>query len=163
MLKKRLMATAMVATMVLGNPIHALANDTMPEAVPRIADEMLESAVLESYNVMEQKIWTLAQLIEAEAGNQDLQGKMFVGDVVVNRTRSPRYPNTIEEVIYQRGQFQVVRNGKFDQAKNCITMESVVAAILALNGEGDQGILYFGTGRRNGRGHWKYGSHWFSY
>ena len=43
----------------------------------------------------------LAQLIEAEAGNQDYTGKRLVGDVVINRIRSNRFPNTLEEVMEQ--------------------------------------------------------------
>lgn len=161
MLKKRLFTTAMIFSMI--NPFKAMANDVIPEAVPRIADYALENSALEAYNTMEEQIMTLAQLIEAEAETENLNGKILVGNVVVNRIRSPKYPNTLNEVIYQKGQFQVVRNGKFDRVKNNVSVDSYVAALLAMNGEGDPGILYFGTSRRNGHGHWKYGNHWFSY
>lgn len=109
------------------------------------------------------KIMLLAQLIEAEAGNQDIIGMMYVGNVVLNRVNSPAYPNNIEEVIYQPGQFTVIRNGRFNRVRNSISANAVTAAIAAMSGNGDQGILYFGTRPRNGIGHWKYGGHWFSY
>lgn len=47
----------------------------------------------------------LASLIYCEAGNQSHAGKLAVGAVVMNRVRSPIYPNNIFDVIYQKGQF----------------------------------------------------------
>lgn len=58
----------------------------------------------------------IAQLVEAEAGNQDLEGKRLVVDVVLNRVASDKFPNTVEEVIFQEGQFSVVRNGAWNKA-----------------------------------------------
>lgn len=49
----------------------------------------------------------LARLIQSEAGNQDFQTKLNVGSVVVNRIASNKYPDTMKEVIYQEGQFDV--------------------------------------------------------
>ena len=55
----------------------------------------------------------VAQLIQAEAGNQSLDGKRLVADVIINRVNSPLFPNTVEEVIFQDGplQFSVTKNG----------------------------------------------------
>lgn len=57
-----------------------------------------------------------AQLVEAEAGNQSFEGKCAVVDVLLNRIKSPDFPDTMEEVIFQEGQFSVVTNGAFDKA-----------------------------------------------
>ena len=51
----------------------------------------------------------LAQLVEAEAGNQPFEGKCLIVDVVINRVESPDFPNTISEVIFQEGQFSVIK------------------------------------------------------
>lgn len=53
----------------------------------------------------------LAQLVEAEAGNQDAIGKRLVVDVVLNRVDSDAFPDTIEEVIFQPYQFSCVLDG----------------------------------------------------
>ena len=58
----------------------------------------------------------LASLIHAEAGNQDLWGKLLVGSVVLNRMADPAYPDTMHGVIYQSGQFSVAWNGMLDRA-----------------------------------------------
>lgn len=59
----------------------------------------------------------VAQLVQAEAGNQDLTGKRLVADVVLNRVDSERFPNTVEEVIFQKNpvQFGVTVDGAFDR------------------------------------------------
>ena len=54
----------------------------------------------------------LAALIQAESGGQPYEGKLAVGAVVMNRVRSPGYPNTILGVITAPGQFPPATNGK---------------------------------------------------
>lgn len=53
----------------------------------------------------------LAALIHAEGGNQPHEGKLAIASVVMNRVRSPGYPNTIAEVIYAPSQFGPASNG----------------------------------------------------
>lgn len=54
----------------------------------------------------------LAALIQAEAGGQPYEGKLAVGAIVMNRVRSPGYPNTILGVITAPGQFPPATNGR---------------------------------------------------
>ena len=55
----------------------------------------------------------LARLIHAEAGcdwmTDELQ--MSVGNVVLNRVKDDRFPNSIKGVIYQQGQYACINNG----------------------------------------------------
>ena len=55
----------------------------------------------------------LAAIIECEAGGESYEGKIAVGNVVMNRVASNRYPGTIPEVLYQRSQFTPVTSGRF--------------------------------------------------
>ena len=48
----------------------------------------------------------MASIIYCEAGNQPYEGQVAVGAVIMNRVKSGCYPNSIEEVIYQSGQFR---------------------------------------------------------
>lgn len=54
----------------------------------------------------------LAHLMMAEAEGEGDIGMMLVVDVVLNRVESEEFPNTIEEVVYQPGQFQPVEDGR---------------------------------------------------
>ena len=47
----------------------------------------------------------LAKLIWHEANAQPREGKIAVGEVIVNRIESDLYPSTVKDVIYQTGQF----------------------------------------------------------
>lgn len=106
----------------------------------------------------------LAQLIQAEAGDQDLTGMRLVADVVLNRVDSSKYPDSIRDVIFQNGQFTVVRNGMLSDAAWNMSEKAFRAAELEMNsGRLDSGILYFSTYPANGRGFWKHGAHYFSY
>ena len=53
----------------------------------------------------EDVVYWLSRIINAESGNQPLEGKIAVGNVVLNRVASPRFPDTVYEVIFQRNQF----------------------------------------------------------
>lgn len=58
----------------------------------------------------------LATIIYCEAGNQPYEGKVAVGNVVINRVNSSRFPNTINEVIRAKSQFSPVGESKYDRA-----------------------------------------------
>jgi N-acetylmuramoyl-L-alanine amidase len=61
----------------------------------------------------------LARLVQAEAGGEPYQGQVAVAATILNRLDSPRFPNTITEVIYQvvNGYYQYspVLDGRINQ------------------------------------------------
>jgi len=86
-------------------------------------------------------VYWLSHIINAESGNQPLEGKIAVGNVVLNRVASSLFPNTVYDVIFQRGQFTPVSNGTINLTPNA---ESVIAAKLCLDGANTAGnALYF--------------------
>src|SRR5699024_12370625 len=74
----------------------------------------------------------ISRLIYAESGNQPLEGKIAVGNVVLNRVASPLFPNTVADVIYQPNQFSPAGSGHLSRTPNA---ESVVAAKLCRSEE----------------------------
>lgn len=92
----------------------------------------------------------LAAIIECEAGGESYTGKIAVGNVVMNRIASSRFPNNMVDVLYQRHQFTPVTSGRFvlvlSRGANAACTE---AAQAVLNGEkavGDH-ILFFHRNR----------------
>lgn len=86
----------------------------------------------------------LAALIECEAGGESYEGKLAVGSVVLNRVRSPRFPNTLAGVIYQSGQFSPVASGRFATVLSRGASDSCVqAAQETLGGNLTLDCLYF--------------------
>ena len=117
----------------------------------------------EHYLYDPQTLDLLAALIWAEAGDQDFYGKRLVADVVLNRVASPAWPDTVEGVIFQEGQFSVVSNGRLNQASP--DAECYDAASLALDGDRvDTRIMFFSMYFcANGQYAYQYGDHYFGY
>ena len=88
----------------------------------------------------------LMKLAWSEAGNQGIKGQLAVMNVVMNRVADENFPDTVEEVIYQKlgkyYQFTVVGNGVF---KNAEPTEETHLALAELESGEDisQGALYF--------------------
>ena len=110
----------------------------------------------------DKQIDLLCRCVEAEAGNQSVLGKRLVCDVILNRVSSEAFPDGIEAVINQEGQFGVVSNGSIDTA---VPSEETIAAVMKeLNERIDDGVLYFQTGSYSkfGTPFDKVGDHYFS-
>ena len=114
------------------------------EEAERIAREKAEA---EAAQQAEKEL--LASLIFCEAGNQPYEGQVAVGAVVMNRIKSSSYPDTMEEVIYQSGQFSPAMSGWLDRvrANQGYTEAAMQAAEDALAGSNPIGdCLYFSVG-----------------
>ncbi len=82
-------------------------------------------------------VYDLATIIDNEARNQPLAGKIGVGAVVMNRVENDRFPNSIREVILSPGQFAHLRYVE-------VLPESLQAAKVALKGyDPTGGAIYF--------------------
>ena len=88
-------------------------------------------------------LW-LSRIIYAESRGEPLLGKIAVGNVVMNRVRSPQFPNTIYSVIFDKKygvQFTPVATGAF---YNYPTDECIRAAKMVLEGTTvSTKVLYF--------------------
>ncbi|MDE6107899.1 MAG: cell wall hydrolase [Oscillospiraceae bacterium] len=69
----------------------------------------------------------ISRVITHESGNQPLEGKMAVGNVILNRVNNSLFPDTVSEVIYQKNQFPGATNATANA-------ESIIAAKLVLEG-----------------------------
>lgn len=88
----------------------------------------------------------LLRIVEAEAGGEDIIGKMLVANVVLNRVEDEHFPNSINEVIFQSDngvtQFSPISDGRFYTVS--ISQETIEAVNQVLQGEDNsQGALYF--------------------
>lgn len=73
----------------------------------------------------------MSHVIYSEAGNQSLEGMIAVGNVVMNRINSDRFPETLYDVVYQEGQFEPVYNGSIDLEPSDL---AIVATALTYEG-----------------------------
>ncbi len=120
----------------------------------------LGSRLIESFQKLDNQSWKLAEttsmsdrdyenllaIVEAEAGGEDIEGKIMVANVILNRVKSSDFPENITSVIWdKRGgstQFSPTADGRIYSVKiSDLTREAVNRAI---DGEDlSQGALYF--------------------
>lgn len=89
---------------------------------------------------------TLTRIVEAEAGGEDENGKMLVACVVLNRVENAAFPDSVQEVVFQKShgvtQFTPVSDGRFYQVT--VSEDTKEAVRRVLSGEDiSQGALYF--------------------
>ncbi|MDI3297654.1 MAG: LysM peptidoglycan-binding domain-containing protein [Bacillota bacterium] len=88
----------------------------------------------------------LARLVTAEAGGEPFLAQVGVAAVVLNRVRSPQFPDTVTAVIYQvdawgNYQFTPVLNGWINHPATASAYQAVDEALSGVDPTG--GALYF--------------------
>lgn len=101
----------------------------------------------------EEDLLLLAKITQVEAGHESYEGQLAVANVILNRVKDERFPNTIRDVIYAGKQFPPAHNGLLDKSE---PNDSVIrAAKDALNGKNNvEDAVYFHNPRRSGGKFW---------
>lgn len=94
----------------------------------------------------EEEFQILCRIVEAEAGGEDINGRLLVANVILNRVEDDAFPDTVEEVVFQKNngtfQFSPIYDGRYHEVK--ISEETKEAVERALLGEDNsKGALYF--------------------
>ncbi len=86
-------------------------------------------------------LYLMAKAIYAEGRGESYTGQVAIGAVIMNRLRSPDFPNTISGIIYQKGAFTAVADGQINLEPN---QTAYNAARDAMNGwDPTYGALYY--------------------
>ncbi|WP_054874276.1 spore cortex-lytic enzyme [Oxobacter pfennigii] len=95
----------------------------------------------------------ISRAINGEARGEPYIGQVAVGGVILNRTRDPRFPNSVAGVIYQPGAFTAITDGQI-HAEMVATSQR--AARDALNGWDPSGgaIYYFNPAKTTNKWIW---------
>ena len=118
------------------------------------ADEAITAALTEAEPYTEEEFMLLAKLTQVEAGYESYEGQLAVANVILNRVKSSKFPDTIRDVIYSGKQFPPAHNGLLDKAK---PNESVLRAVQdALDGKNNiEDAVYFHNPKVDGGSYWK--------
>jgi hypothetical protein len=100
----------------------------------------------------DEAIQCLAGAIFYEAKGEPLSGQLAVADVIINRSKSGRFPSDLCDVVTQRGQFGFVRGGRIpdinEDSRYYRTAVAVAKVALAEAWDGQaERALYFNRGR----------------
>ena len=111
------------------------------------AEEPIEApyqSVIASLDWGAEESYLLAKLAMAEAESEDIEGKALVMLVVLNRVwDDEEFPDTIEEVIYQPGQFSPISNGRFGEVEPDADCWAALDLIMQDKWDGSYGATYF--------------------
>ena len=89
----------------------------------------------------ESDVYLLARTIYAEGRGEPYVGQVAIGAVIMNRIRSPQFPNTVSGVVYQKHAFTAVSDGQINLTPNDTALK---AARDAMNGwDPSGGALYY--------------------
>lgn len=101
-------------------------------AVEAVKGEASQGAVT---SLSSDDVSLLAAMIQCEAGSESFEGKVAVGNVILNRVNSGGYPNSIYGVITAPGQFPPATNGTLTSVlASGIRSECIQAAQTAMSG-----------------------------
>ena len=87
--------------------------------------------------------YLLARIAMAEAEGESIEGKAMVIRVVLNRKESSAFPDTIEGVIFEDGQFTPVENGRFERVEPDAECWAALNMVLIDEWDESEGALYF--------------------
>jgi spore germination cell wall hydrolase CwlJ-like protein len=111
--------------------LKAVAAEVVKEQNKEVATVAVQTAVTpQPFSTAELEL--LARLVQAEAGGESFNGKVAVAATVLNRVRSPLYPNTISGVIYHVAygfQYCTVRKGMINRPAGADARRAVQEAL----------------------------------
>ena len=129
------------------------------------AEESTESTKQHEYSnisISDTEMEELKRIVAAEAQNQSMEGRKAVVEVIFNRVLSSKWPDTVHDVLSQKGQFATwrLRNASW------VVPDAAVAPIEYVLENGrtvlpDTSYVYFDTKGVNGKAHIKLGAHFF--
>lgn len=111
--------------------------------------------------------YLLAKIAMAESEGEGVEGKALVIRVVLNRVQSDEFPDSIQDVIFQDGEFTPVSSGRFDKVEPDHECYEALELIQLCKWDESQGALYFES---DGKSDWhrenlkylfQYGNHYF--
>lgn len=103
-----------------------------------------------SYNVLQSgstggysssDVYLLARTIYAEGRGEPYSGQVAIGAVILNRIKSPDFPNTVAGVVYQKNAFTAVTDGQINLTPDDKAMRAAKDAINGWDPSG--GAIYY--------------------
>ena len=84
----------------------------------------------------------LERIVEAESGDQTIKGRQMVANVILNRMKSKKFPNSVREIVFAGRQFSPVSNGSYYRVKVSSRTKKAVEKALKEK-DNTNGALYF--------------------
>lgn len=149
-------------TSISSSTLEIVQDETIKTSDPPILSDPLPFYYTIASQITEAERETLARLVFLEARNQSFLGQKAVVEVVFNRVLSDEFPNSIDEVIYQKNQFspaEYIPTVTPSQIQYDVVNEVLTEIYPVLN----SGVLFFSTEQYNDYLYEHIGDHYFCY
>jgi len=93
------------------------------------------------WNLSQGDIYNLARLVHGEARGEPFEGKVAIVAVVLNRLRSDKFGNSVNQIIFEPGAFTAVSDGQFWLEPDESSYQAVQAALRGWDPTG--GAIYY--------------------
>lgn len=100
------------------------------------------SQVFKSFVITKDDIYLMAQVVYAESRGETFDGKVAVASVILNRLVSPKFPDTISEVICQPNAFSCVKGKKINIKPDKESFDAVYKAISGIDPTSESTFFY---------------------
>lgn len=137
---------------------------TIPESEP---EPEPEPAIYADFELTGYERGLLAMVVYREARGEPEEGRRAVVEVILNRVRSPLFPNTIDGVVYQSNPVQFACAGALTTASIkelgalSVCFDTVDAVLAETEPTLNWDALYFSTRKPSSAEYMKIGNHYF--
>lgn len=117
--------TIVLTTFIFMSALEVSYANTTTSKPKQVVKEIEAKQVTYEYDgptYTDEEIELIALVTMAEAEGESELGKRLVIDTILNRVESDSFPGTVEEVVYQSGQFECMWNGRVDR---CVVTNEV--------------------------------------
>ncbi len=126
-------------------PLHDGNQSSQTDNPPlRGGNQSVDNPPIQQFSITDEEIEMLKYIVEQETRGGSYRHKCIVTNVVLNRVKDSRFPNTVKGVLLQKNQFSSTWN--YYQKKNKPDKNTVNAVNDVLNGkvkDESNGALYF--------------------
>ena len=122
------------------------------------------STVYGDISLSEEDFNLLRRIMALEGHTEGHDGLKAIAEVVFNRIHSDKFPNTLKDVIYQKGQFATVRYLKKPYILPGEAEDDAISEVLRETETvlPSTDYVFFSRGKSNGKAFVKINHHWFS-
>ena len=137
---------------------------TIPESEP---EPELEPAIYADFELTDYERGLLAMVVYREARGEPEEGRRAVVEVILNRVRSPLFPDTIDGVVYQSNPVQFACAGALTTASVkelgalSVCFDTVDTVLAETEPTLNWDALYFSTRKPSSAEYMKIGNHYF--
>ena len=113
---------------------------------PLTFEEMSVETRAELASMSTEDFILISSVVEAESDRttESTEGRRYIALCILCRVMDSRFPDTISEVLTQRGQFSTVRNGHSVTGRTDLSDQAVIEAVEWINsGEEYPWVLFF--------------------